>query len=198
MRGNFIVLYGSNNIGKSEQVKQLANAFVDKELEFLKIKYPIYNLQPTGPKINKLLRTSSKISELELQKVFAQNRRDFQPILENILDSGVHVLAEDYTGTGLAWGLTRDCSIEELEDINKDLLVPDLAILIDGKRFFTKVEEGHRNEGSSQDTWERNRKMHQFLAKRYGWSIVNANQKIEEVHSDILDILESSTTIVKK
>lgn len=198
MRGKFIVIYGSNNIGKSEQVKLLSIEFVEKEVEFLKIKYPIYSLKPTGPEINKILRSPSRISELELQKIFAQNRRDFQPTLKKILESGINIVAEDYTGTGLAWGLTRDCTIKELEDINKDLLVPDLAILLDGERFFTKVEAGHRNEGSNQETWEKNRSVHQFLAKRYGWYIVNANQKIKEVHSDILDIVKSSTSILGK
>lgn len=193
-RGHFIVLYASNNLGKSEQAKRLATKFIQESRQILVVKYPIYGLEPTGPKINQVLRKPEEldheVSDRELQKMYAQNRRDFQETLIATLNAGITVVAEDYTGTGIAWGMTRDVDLSELEDFNKDLIKPDLAILLDGERFRTSIEKKHRNEGEVEAVWQKNREMHLFLAKRYEWRIVKANQDIERVSQDILDILK--------
>lgn len=192
-RGKFIVLYGANNLGKSSQMKLLASRIINDSRQLISLKYPIYGLEPTGPIVNDILRGDKvkrdKMTESDVQKVFAQNRRDFQDILITLLNSNINIVAEDYTHTGTAWGMTRGLSFEELEIINKDLLVPDLEILMDGERFLTSIEKNHRNEGSTND-WNQSRMIYKDLAKRFNWPIVNANQSIEEVHEDIWDYIK--------
>jgi thymidylate kinase len=194
-RGMFIVLYASNNLGKSEQIKRLASRFITEGKQVLVIKYPIYNLEPTGPFINKVLRhpeeLDREIKEDEFQTYYAQNRRDFQNTLINVLNAGINVIAEDYTGTGIAWGMTRDVKLEDLEEMNAGLLTPDIEILLDGNRFITGVEKQHRNEGAGEDIWTKNRKIHLLLAERYGWKVVHANQDIDIVSKDINRIIDN-------
>lgn len=190
--GEFNVIYGPNNIGKTTQTRLLANAFINAGRQLLVVKYPIYQLEPTGPIINETLRMGNPrdLSESQLQSQFAQNRRDFQPVVGQLMDAGVNILAEDYTGTGIAWGLTRDVPLEVLEEYNAGLLIPHKAVLLDGERYSSGHEKGHRNEADTDEAWEKNRKIHQFLAERYGWITVNANQPIEKVHQDIRKIFE--------
>jgi thymidylate kinase len=192
-RGLFIVIYGANNLGKSEQSRRLSSKLIHEGNQVFVIKYPIYQLEPTGPIINSILRNpddpNRKISEYELQKLFAQNRRDFQEVLIQLMNAGVHIIAEDYTGTGISWGLTRDVPHEDLVTLNEDLLIPDLAILLDGERFLSGIEQRHRNESDLDVVWEKNRSAHQFLADRHGWKRVNANQEIEQVHRDVMEIV---------
>lgn len=194
-RGKFIVIYSPNNLGKSTQLELLKARLAGEGGKYVFIKYPRYDLEPTGPLINAILRhpdtLDKEYTEAELQELFAQNRRDFQPQLEQLLAEGTTVIAEDYKGTGIAWGMTRDVPLEYLESINSDLLEPDLSILLDGKRFIQGKENGtHRNESAEQVLWEKNRKIHQDLAKRYTWHIVNANQTKEKVHQDIWKLVE--------
>ena len=184
-KGVFIVIYGANNIGKSTQVKKLANKLVELGEQFLLVKYPIYQLEPTGSQINKAIRGSSDIGEFDLQKLFAKNRMDFQDVVTKLLNAGVNVLAEDYTGTGLAWGMVRDIPIEKLEEVNAGLLDPDISVLLDGKRFSEAKEKGHRNEDIVDSVWNKGRKAHLFLADRYTWNVVNANDSIDKVCSNI-------------
>ncbi len=186
----FIVLYGPNNIGKSTQVRLLAKHLIDEEKEVLILKYPIYDLQPTGPLINDVLRHNKKMSDLELQKAYAQNRRDFQPTLEKILAAGIYVVAEDYTGTGIAWGMTMGVDLKTLEEMNDDLLQPDLAILLDGPRFKKAVEKGHRHEDAGDEVWQKNRKIHLQLAKRYGWIKVKVDSSPEKVHQKVWQVIK--------
>lgn len=188
--GKFIVIYGPNNIGKSTQVKLLADSLKKQGKKVKVIKYPIYDLEPTGPLANKILRQNYKLPELDAQRIFAQNRRDYEPILTKTLQEGTWVIAEDYKGTGIAWGMVRGVPIEDLEKINSGLLNEDIAISLDGERFLEAVEKNHINEDS--DLWSVGRKVHLQLAKRYAWTIVNANQSIELVNRSILEAVKSA------
>ena len=78
--GLFIVIYGINNLGKSTQAEMLVDSLTKAGLTAEYIKYPIYDLKPTGPKINEILRGGHKqmISEIKFQTLYAQNRLDFQ------------------------------------------------------------------------------------------------------------------------
>lgn len=191
-QGKLIVIYGINNIGKTTQVDTLVERMQAEGYPVKRLKYPVYDLEPTGPLINAICREGAgkDMSELEIQKVYAQNRRDYQPTVQALLDSGTHIVAEDYTGTGIAWGMTRDVSLEELEHINADLMKEDLVILMDGERFVGGKEAGHRNE-ENDVLMQKSRNIHQQLRDRYGWKTVNANQSIEEVHNDIWSIVHA-------
>lgn len=190
-RGKFIVVYGANNLGKTTQVNLLANKIIAAYKQVLLVKYPIYTI-PSGIKIYKILHDNNrkKINYEKFQALYAKNRRDFQDILINILNSNIHVIAEDYTGTGIAWGMTRGVSFPKLRQINSNLIKPDLAILLDGKRFSAGIEKGHINESDEQSIWEQNRKIHLFLAKKYHWEILNANNKIPLISEEIWSLCQ--------
>ena len=191
MKGKFIVLYGPNNLGKSVQAQRLGQNLA-KQLgneNVLVIKYPIYEL-PTGQRINSDIRHHHKMSPYELQKEYAANRNVFEPTLVSYLQSGIWVVAEDYSGTGKAWGIVEGLDLEKLEEINKGQLEPDVSILIDGQqRYSQSIERGHRFEDS--DKWDNARKVHLELASLYGWEIVNANQPVDKVENDIWEVVSS-------
>jgi thymidylate kinase len=206
--GKFIVIYGANNLGKTIQTRLLTKKFIDDGENILLVKYPIYTLKPTGPKINKILRDPSEkdrnIKEYDFQKLYTQNRYDFQSTLKLLLSSGFTVLAEDYLGTGIAWGVTNSIKndgedeknitklIKKFENLNKGLLKPDIAILLDGERFLSGIEKKHRNEDRGNSVWDLNRRVYKKLAERYSWKSVKANQSIESVHKDIWKIILKS------
>ena len=194
-RGSFIVFYGSNNLGKSTQTARLISKITELgHQSFMLIKYPIYELTPTGPKLNDILRgkNKSKIDpkSLDMQKLYAENRFDFQNVLIETLNAGVDVIAEDYIGTGIAWGLTFGNSLKELEDINFGLLRPDVGILLDGERFKAGIEQTHVYEKAKDDIWHKNKYEFLFLADKYGWDVVNANQSVAKVSQDIWEIVK--------
>ena len=192
-RGKFVVLYGPNNIGKTTQKHLLVGALSSTYHEVTTLKYPLYTCEPTGPRINGILRNPNhperNMDEFEFQKLCAQNRRDFEPTLIYLLNSNFQIIAEDYVGTSIAWGMTKGAKYEELLKVNQDLIKPDLAILMDGERFNDGKENGHRNEEESTKVWQKNREIHLDLAEKFGWIIVDANQSITEVHQSILQVV---------
>lgn len=195
--GLFIVIYGINNLGKTTQVEMLLESLKKAGLKAEYIKYPIYDLEPTGPKINQVLRCGQKqeISEEELQELYTQNRRDYQSSLCKKIDESVNIIAEDYIGTGLAWGWSKGADLERMIENNKGLLKPDIEILLDGERFLESKEDGHLHE-SNDELMEKCRANHLQLAERFNWEVVNANQTQEEVHGDILKIIEEKMKLI--
>lgn len=191
-KGVFIVLYGMNNLGKTTVIKGLVEDLKSKEKDVVYLKYPIYDLEPTGPRINRYLRGGNpeNLNSYTIQEFYTQNRRDFEPELNSMLNNGKWIVAEDYLGTGIAWGMIGGASLERMEQINQGLRVSDLAILLDGERFLTGREEGHIHEGDLE-CWERGRQIHLDLANRYSWKIVNANQTREQVLKDVVTIVDT-------
>lgn len=189
MRGKFVVVYGMNNLGKSTLLAGLLEHLEEHEVPVSYLKYPIYDL-PSGRRVNVYLREGNPegLTAIQAQDIFAQNRRDYEPQLTDRLQNGEWIIAEDYTGTGIAWGVTYGVPLEALEEINRELLEPDLAILLDGERFTSGIEKNHRHEGSG--FWEVGRKVHLQMAERYGWNLVSANQEREAVLQDTVRIIE--------
>lgn len=183
-----ITLYGINNLGKTTQAERLVQKLrgIGRRSELLK--YPRYEIEPSGPWLDRILRrgqTASSQREVELW--FVINRYQAAPLLEEMLKQSI-VVSEDYVGTGIAWGVANGADLDWMEAINQNLRHEDLAILLDGERFEGAVEKNHRHE-TNTELIERCRQVHLDLAKRYGWPIVNANATIDTVHAAIWQLI---------
>ncbi|MFC1645271.1 dTMP kinase [Patescibacteria group bacterium] len=193
-KGKFIAIYGINGIGKTTQVEVLVKYLQSKGKKASRLKYPVYDLEPEGPFLYKYLRDpefrkKNELSTDELQQKYVDNRVRYEKELKKRLEEGEWIVAEDYIGTGVAWGLTWGGNLEYLEGINADLKLPDLSILMHGERFNTAIEKDHRNE-MEVERIRICKNFHLLLAKKYKWEIVNANQSVEKVQSDIARIVE--------
>lgn len=122
---------------------------------------------------------------------FTLNRYQFQPTLRKWLAEGKIVVAEDYTGTGLAWGTVKGSSTEWLESLNEGLVKEDLAILLDGERFGHAAEKEHIHE-SNDEFMKRSRHIHLELGEKYGWVKVPVEGNAEEVAERVWALVEPS------
>jgi len=184
--GKFIVFYGINNLGKSTQAQKLVQRLQNEGHRAEYLKYPLYELEPSGPMINNYLREGNKygLSAREVQIMYALNRTQYEHKLQEKLQAGINIVSEDYTGTGLAWGISTGVDEEFLKYINIHLLSEDLAFLFDGDRFLEAQEKTHKHE-SNNGFMEKAREVHLRLGRELGWKNINANQSIEEIHEEI-------------
>lgn len=194
-RGKLIVFYGTNNLGKTTQARILIEKLKDLGIKAEYLKYPVYNLEPSGPIINSYLREGNpyNLSAREAQLIYIINRSQYQEELKRKLDSGIYIIAEDYVGTGIAWGVGAGIDSSFLEKINSFLMKEDLAILFDGERFKEAIEANHKHE--LDDEFSRKvKQIHLDLGKKYNWKKINANLSIEEISeiifSEIKKIIE--------
>ena len=101
----------------------------------------------------------------------------------------MNIVAEDYIGTGLAWGSTKGADLDKLIEMNNGLTKADIIILLDGERFIEAKEDNHLHE--TNDEWmEKCRDKYMELSEQFNWEVVDANQTKDEVHQDILSIIE--------
>lgn len=184
--GKLIVLYGINNLGKSTQAKLLVERLKSNGYQAEYIKYPIYSLNPSGILLNDYLRNGNayELSVKEAQIIFAFNRTQYQSELIAKLKAGINIVAEDYKGTGIAWGLGAGVDENFLKKINSHLVPEDLVFLFDGERFRQAIEENHKHE-NNEDLITKVRWAHLKLREEYGWLKINANKSIEEIHEEL-------------
>jgi thymidylate kinase len=197
-RGLFIVVYGLSGVGKTKQLELLGEKLKQERIAFKEVEYPIYELGEAGPRLKRIVwRKERGLPEEEMQQLFAQNRRDFEPTLKKWLVSGVTVLAEDYKGTSIVWGVTRGMQLERIEEINKEFPDPDVSILIDGpRRLDIRPGEGHIYQ-TDEDEWYRARKTYLDMADRYGWIRVGGDAPILTVANRIWTVVKLALTIKK-
>lgn len=186
--GKLIVLYGINNLGKSTQAKLLVERLIKEGFSAEYLKYPIYDLNPSGEILNGYLRKGNfyNLDAKEAQIIYALNRTQYQEELINKLKAGTIVIAEDYKGTGIAWGIGAGVSEIFLKTINSHLIEEDLVFLFDGERFKQAVEKSHKHE-TNDDLTTKVRWAHLKLKEEYGWIKINANLTIEEIHETVWD-----------
>jgi thymidylate kinase len=185
-RGLFIVIYGPSGVGKTKQLDLLEEKLKGVGVPCKRVEYPLYKLGEAGPKLEKIVwRKLPQPPEKEMQELFAENRRDFEETLKSWLQAGVTVIAEDYKGTGMVWGLTRGMPEEEVKKINEGFLDPDLNIFIDGPRRTDLHGDPSHVYNASEEEWYRARDNYLFMADRNGWVKVDADAPMVTVAARI-------------
>lgn len=188
----FIAIYGINKLGKSEQTKMLKEHLIDYNRLVAFYKFPLYDLKPTGPLINDYLRNGNPhgFSPREFQLLNIQNRLEAKTrVMDAAWKEGALVIAEDWVGGGIAWGVGAGVDRDLLLALNSTLPVPQISILLDGEQFASGHETGHRHEEDEALT-QKVRSAYRDLAHMFQWPVVNSNQPRENVHADIWTLVE--------
>ncbi len=185
-KGKFIVIYGINNLGKTTQAKMLVKNLKKNGYNAEYVKYPVYKLEPAGPLINGYLRDGNpyKLTSREVQLLHFIDRVKFEPVLEEKLEKGINIIAEDYFGTGVAWGIGGGVDKNLLFHLYKFVKKEDLVFLFDGERFVDSIEKNHRNEMDDK-LIKKVRKAHLMVGKKYKWQKIDANLPIEKIEKII-------------
>lgn len=190
VKGKFIVIYGINNIGKTTQAKLLVKKLKEIDKPAVYVKYPVYSMKPTGHLLNKILRSGKPqgVPEEDLQLLYVLNRYQFQPALQKWLRQGKIVVAEDYIGTGVAWGMAKGANQAELEDMNKFLVQEDIGILLEGRRKHRAKEKDHLHEQQLK-LIKRCIRAFRNLQKKYKWEVVKVEGGIEETARRLWEVV---------
>jgi dTMP kinase len=140
-----IVLEGLDGSGKSTQIKIIQKYFIDHDLKFEFIHFPLYEENETGKVISSYLRgefgSIDKIDPIFVANLYAMNRFQYLPILQKQLLENNVVLLDRYVFSNMAFQgakyfnetqskIMRDW-IDEFEFGFLELPYPDLNIFFD-------------------------------------------------------------------
>jgi len=200
--GMFIVMEGIDGAGKSTQAKMLADWFKNRGYEVVLTK------EPTDTAFGKLIRRlvltggkegiidGARISHEAEALLFAADRAEHvNKLIGPSLKSGKVVISDRYFYSSLAYQWARGLDLEWLIDLNRFAIRPDLVILLDLpvkesmkringrsiKSEFDKIAELQRNV----------RENYLKLAEMFPeMRIVNAQNTVEDIHRDIVGLVE--------
>lgn len=182
-RGKLIACYAINNVGKTTQAKKLVDNFSKRaNVRAQYLKYARYEIHPSGSHLNDYLRggNPNEYSPREFQMLQILNRWQYQSQLEDLLNEGFWIVAEDYIGTGLAWGMAAGVNHELLIDLNRNLIVPDVSLYLHGKRHIQSIEKNHVHE-ENDELIAAALDAHEYLADLFEWTRISADGTIDEV-----------------
>ncbi len=197
-KGKLIVIYGINNLGKTTQAKMLVENLIirySKQAEYMK--YPVYTLEPTGPLLNNYLKgeNPNDFTSREFQLLQVLNRTQYQETLQAKLNKGTWIVAEDYIGTGIAWGMADSLDKKLLFNFNSHLIKEDIGILFEGTSFPDELDKGNVHE-SNPELLQKAATAFKEISNDFGWHALNANQEREAVKNDVLNIVKSKLNII--
>ena len=197
-KGLFITFEGADGSGKSTQLKMAAEFFQNKGFEVITTRDP--GGTPLGQKIREiLLHHDGKVaSYCELFLYLADRAQHIDEKIIPALEEGKVVLCDRYVDSSLAYqGYARGIDTEEILMLNNIVaksLMPDLTFVFD-----VSIEVAEQRVGETKDRLESEAKeFHQKvrfgfldLAKKFPnrIKVIDANQEIEKVHSDVIKIL---------
>jgi dTMP kinase len=193
---------GIDGAGKSTQARLLAEWFEEKGYEVVLTKEPTDTA--FGKLIRKLVLTGgregiidgARISHEAEALLFAADRAEHvSKLIKPAVEAGKVVISDRYFYSSLAYQWARGLDLEWLIDLNRFAIRPDLVILLD----LPVKESMKRINGRSIKTefdkiaelQKKVRENYLKLAERFPeMRIVNALASVEDIHNDIVALVE--------
>ncbi|USS39973.1 dTMP kinase [Thermococcus aggregans] len=200
--GMFIVLEGIDGAGKSTQARMLAKWFENKGYDVVLTK------EPTDTAFGKLIRRlvltggkegiidGARISREAEALLFAADRAEHvKKLIEPSLKAGKVVISDRYFYSSLAYQWARGLDLEWLINLNAFAPRADLVILLDlpVKESIKRIN-GRSIKSEFDKIVELQKKVRENylkLAERFEEiRIINALAPIEDIHKDIVALVE--------
>jgi dTMP kinase len=203
MRGKLFVIEGGDGCGKQTQSRLLVDAIKKMGAE------AIYTDEPSAGGLGDRIRadlasTGTHLSARTLQILFTGDRsQHVEEVIEPALEKGMHVVADRYWPSTVAYGSALGMKKEEVEaliNINFGMFPkPDMVFILDlapdtaAKRVQARGRQIDRHE-KDMKLQTALRQTYKELAKRFGdgWHVIDASRTKEEIHREIMSFVEKS------
>lgn len=200
MKGYFIAIEGADGVGKSTQVELLKKYFEDLDKSTVVIKELKVESSVSG-KISDVLSRKENIDPYQLNELFAEHRRKIlDDVIKPALSRGETVISDRYIFSSFAYG-SLDCDIESIIDLNKDFPMPDVTILLmaNPETCINRIKERKGDDLELYEEIDKLKKIHsnyRALLDRFpNIKIIDGDKSIEEVHKNIISLLESELNV---
>ncbi len=198
-KGLFITFEGADGSGKSTQLELAAKYFEERKIESIKTRDP--GGTPLGCKIREILLNyeGDVAPYCELFLYLADRAQHIDEKILPALNNGKSVLCDRYVDSTMAYqGYARELGAEQILQLNHiaaKSLMPDLTFVFDVDTEVAAQRVGSKKdrlESEADDFHRKVREGYLDLAGKFPERIVviNANKDIEEVHRDVVRVLE--------
>ncbi len=129
----FIVVEAIDGGGKGEQVKLLVDLIfgLDKKNHVFLTREPYNSIY--HDQIREIIRVNKNPTDnaKQLAQLYEEDRKIHCEIMKKILSMGIIVVSDRYKHATLAYQWAQGLDLQELIEVHKGLLIPDLTIIMD-------------------------------------------------------------------
>jgi len=116
--GKFIIIEGLDGSGQTSQVSLLKDFLIKKGYQVVATKEPTRDSE-SGRRIKKILEEKIDTDPLELQKLYAEDRKEhLEKIIIPALKEGRAVISDRYFFSTFAYGKAHGADLDELIKMN--------------------------------------------------------------------------------
>lgn len=195
----FIVFEGIDGSGKSTAAKLLCEYLKEKGLPVILTKEPSLESE-AGRKIREILTGKIKASVEERQRLFSEDRaHHVETVIMPALQDGKVVLSDRYFFSTFAYGMATGVDLEWLIELNKDFVMPDIALLFEVSPNVGLSRIGRRGEGAELhdklDILKRAGEAYALLAKRFpNFRVIDGEEPVQSVFEAEREIYDKEMT----
>lgn len=192
-RGLFIVFEGLDRSGKGTQIAAICSGLRAKGLQVAQLAFPKRDTE-SGKKIDDYLSAApSSPSPTQLQEIhqlFADNRREVQGMITELLERGVHVICDRYAFSGSAFSVANGMDYQKSKDADRYLLAPDAVFYLDVSPSAVAKRPGFGDERyESLSVQQKAAEVFARIAKERSiaklWLRIDASKSVDAVETQI-------------
>jgi len=202
-RGAFILFEGVDRCGKTTQAS-LLKEHLQKTQTVEQIRFP-ERFSAIGQLIDSYLQSSSNLNDQSIHLLFSANRWEQSDGIEAKLAAGCNLICDRYAYSGVAFTSAKGLDLEWCKNCDRGLPAPDCIIYLD-----MPIEEAAKRGKFGEERYEKidfQKKVRgQFLtlqaedtaSGKIDWHVLNADQSVEDLHRDIVRVVDGVMEGVSK
>lgn len=186
-----VVIEGGDQAGKTTQSAMLTQALTDRGKKVRQFDFPDYTT-PIGTEIKRFLERKQEYAPQVIHCLLAANRWEKARDIQDAQKNNDILIMNRYYHSNIVYGITNGVDKAWLENLDAGLPEANSIILLN-----ITAKESFRRKSLGRDRFEGDREfiahvLDAYLnaAKQGGWNVVDASKSKDDIHEEILQIIE--------
>jgi dTMP kinase len=186
-----VVIEGSDKAGKGTQTRLLKEYLEKKGPRVAMLAFPFYNTW-IGKEIRAFLHGERDYPIQVRHMLLSANRWEMKSQIEKMLTENDVVILNRYYQSNLVYGQASGLKLEWLQSLDDGLPREDIVIVLDVEPEVTVQRMSSKGDifEMNDDMLRNVSRIYRELARKYGWHLVNGNRDREDVHQEVMRIVE--------
>lgn len=188
-RGLFIVFEGLDRSGKSTQLIDLEDHLISIGEKVWCISFPCTN-SFIGQYLREYLDCKLNLNDEEAHRLFADNRREYQEVIEDRLNNGVHVLCDRYAYSGVAYSrCLPNMGLQWCMSHDKGMIRPDIVFYMSTPYYVVKQRSLGKTRSEKPYILRQADVTFKDLLDVSYWFVLDGTLPKEDIHERVKDFV---------
>jgi len=197
-RGALIVFEGCDRSGKTTQIKRLVDRLNEEGSKTKMMRFPERDTG-IGQLINQYLSCAKEMDDHVVHLLFSANRWELVKDISSSLESGTNVIIDRYAFSGVAFSAAKEnMDLHWCKQPDVGLPKPDLVCFLDVSEEVAKSRADFGGERYEKTEFQSKVRNNYNLLSDKSWKFINADKTLDEVHTDIYDVINQEIKKVQE